>query len=388
MAQTSLTAILAAATVLAVLSSGVEASSIGAHSALSASPTPSPSATTQQSASYSAASDSGRDEEDSGECRLLGPFSLLVQAALGALALLSLVYKRWRERPQRPVKVWAFDVSKQVFGSAMLHLANLLMSMFSAGQFEIQSNYKPNPCSFYILNLGIDTTLGIPILIFTLHILNRIAMFTPLANPPESIESGNYGRPPRASWWFKQSMIYFLGLLWMKICVFFIIQLLPFIVKVGDWALRWTEGNTAVQIIFVMLLFPVIMNAIQYYIIDTFIKKPLSLSQNTLVEENSGDRAGDHDDEHSHGLLAGLDDGTSFDSDDDSLGKDGSARMESHTPGKEDLVRFDSVEYNPATHGECSSASSATVSARSGSDRDEFGLSFSSNKPKGQKADT
>lgn len=95
---------------------------------------------------------------DDGECKLLGPFSLLVQVALGALALLSLVYKRWRERPQRPLKVWAFDASKQVFGSGMLHLANLLMSMISAGQFEIRMRYKPNPCSFYLLNLGIDVS--------------------------------------------------------------------------------------------------------------------------------------------------------------------------------------------------------------------------------------
>lgn len=102
--------------------------------------------------------ESGGDQEG-GECKLLGPFSLVIQAALGALALLSLVYKRWRERPQRPVKVWAFDVSKQVFGSAMLHLANLLMSMFSAGQFEIRKAYKPNPCSFYLLNLGIDVSI-------------------------------------------------------------------------------------------------------------------------------------------------------------------------------------------------------------------------------------
>lgn len=42
----------------------------------------------------------------------------------------------------------------------MMHLANLLMSMFSAGQFDIQSTYKPNPCSFYLLNLGIDVSLG------------------------------------------------------------------------------------------------------------------------------------------------------------------------------------------------------------------------------------
>src|SRR5204863_4846233 len=102
---------------------------------------------------------------------------------------------------------------------------------------------------------GFQTTLGIPILILILRVLNHAALYTPLANPPESIESGNYGQPPNAGWWFKQSMIYFFGLLCMKTCVFFIIQLLPFIVKIGDWALRWTEGNEAVQIFFVMLLF-------------------------------------------------------------------------------------------------------------------------------------
>lgn len=98
------------------------------------------------------------DSPQNGECQLLGPFSLLIQAALGGLALLSLVYKRYRERPQRPLKIWAFDVSKQVFGSVMLHLANLLLSMFSAGHFEIQQEYQPNPCSFYLLNLGIDVS--------------------------------------------------------------------------------------------------------------------------------------------------------------------------------------------------------------------------------------
>ncbi|CEJ62061.1 Putative Vacuolar membrane protein [Penicillium brasilianum] len=263
---------------------------------------------------------SGQDPngEDDGECKLLGPFSLLVQAALGALALLSLVYKRWRERPQRPLKVWAFDASKQVFGSGMLHLANLLMSMFSAGQLEIRTTYKPNPCSFYLLNLGIDTTLGIPILILILRILNRLASYTPLANPPESIESGNYGQPPRALWWLKQSMIYFIGLLGMKVCVFILISLFPFIVKVGDWALGWTEGNTAYQIAFVMLLFPVIMNAIQYYIIDHFIKKPLSYDLYT-----EPDTMEDEEDIHRReALLGGLDEAYSTDSDDEgTIGK-------------------------------------------------------------------
>src|SRR5215469_17118390 len=107
-------------------------------------------------------------EEANGECRLLGPFSLLVQAALGALALLSLVYKRWRERPRRPVKIWFFDVSKQVFGAIILHVLNLLMSMLSSGRFDTsnpttyvassggEERQQPNGCSFYLLNLAID----------------------------------------------------------------------------------------------------------------------------------------------------------------------------------------------------------------------------------------
>ena len=107
------------------------------------------------------------------ECRLLGPFALVVQAALGLIALLSLVFKRWRERPRRPLKVWFFDVSKQVAGTFFLHLANLAMSEFSSGTFDIQGREKefadastadsngrqPNPCSFYLLNLAIDVGL-------------------------------------------------------------------------------------------------------------------------------------------------------------------------------------------------------------------------------------
>lgn len=115
----------------------------------------------------------GQEEQDnaSGECRLLGPFALVVQAALGAIALLSLVFKRWRERPRRPVKVWFFDVSKQVLGTFLLHLANLGLSMFSSGNLDAENavqassstvqaadGRRPNPCSFYLLNLAIDVS--------------------------------------------------------------------------------------------------------------------------------------------------------------------------------------------------------------------------------------
>jgi hypothetical protein len=121
-------------------------------------------------------SDKGPHEQPSnGECKLLGPFALIVQAALGGLALLALVYKRWRERPQRPILIWSFDVSKQVVGSVLVHMANLFMSMLSSGQLSIKlgpehvpdgagssdDNYQPNPCSFYLLNLAIDVSTSV-----------------------------------------------------------------------------------------------------------------------------------------------------------------------------------------------------------------------------------
>lgn len=115
-------------------------------------------------------------EDGKGECNLLGDFALLVQGALGLLAVSSLAIKRLREHPRRPLKIWFFDVSKQVFGSVLLHLANILMSMLSSGQFDVQAQTQaaasaavtaekgdePNPCSFYLLNLAIDvrTTLN------------------------------------------------------------------------------------------------------------------------------------------------------------------------------------------------------------------------------------
>ncbi|KAI1128878.1 vacuolar membrane protein-domain-containing protein [Nemania abortiva] len=241
-----------------------------------------------------------------GECSLLGPFALLVQLALGGLALLSLVYKRWRERPQRPVKIWFFDVSKQVFGSVLVHMANIFMSMLTSGRFSVDLGpptvqtaarmlrredipYVPNPCSFYLLNLAIDTTIGIPILILLLRVITGLVAYTPLGKPNESIQSGNYGSPPNAWWWLKQSIIYFCGLFGMKICVLLIFLILPWISRVGDWALGWTEGNERLQIFFVMMLFPLIMNAVQYYIIDSFIKKK-EMGHERISQEDVDDR--------------------------------------------------------------------------------------------------
>lgn len=117
-------------------------------------------------------SDTSLTATEEGHCNLLGGFAIIVQAALGGIALLSLVYKRWRETPKRRWIVWFFDASKQVVGTMLVHMLNLAMSMLGAMDLanvaqkaadkvgEEGGGYekKPNPCSFYLLNLGIDVS--------------------------------------------------------------------------------------------------------------------------------------------------------------------------------------------------------------------------------------
>jgi|ERR1700722_13340066 len=91
---------------------------------------------------------------------------------MGLLAILSLVYKRQREKPKRIWKIWytlvplivqlffsqsvcrVFDVSKQIVGQLFVHGVNLLIS-------DLVSHHSlSNACVSYFLNILLDTTLG------------------------------------------------------------------------------------------------------------------------------------------------------------------------------------------------------------------------------------
>ncbi|MBE3043922.1 hypothetical protein IMZ48_15380 [Candidatus Bathyarchaeota archaeon] len=130
-----------------------------------------------------------------------------------------------------------------------------------------------SPSCCFLLTRCWQTTIGIPILILLVRMATSLASRTSFGQPPGSIQSGYYGSPPNWRWWLKQSLLYFCGLFGMKLIVLIIFYAFPWLPHVGDWALGWTEGNERLQIVFVMMLFPVIMNAMQYYIIDSFIKK-------------------------------------------------------------------------------------------------------------------
>jgi hypothetical protein len=91
---------------------------------------------------------------------------------MGVLVISSLVYKRHREKPKRPWRIWyaehrdllrstgfhsrvrLFDVSKQVVGQMFVHGVNVLIS-------DLGSHHSAgNACVYYFLNILIDTTVG------------------------------------------------------------------------------------------------------------------------------------------------------------------------------------------------------------------------------------
>jgi hypothetical protein len=90
---------------------------------------------------------------------------------MGVLVILSLLYKRYREKPQRPWRIWCasypsltggevyghtrlFDVSKQVVGQMFVHGVNVLISD------GLSRHSSSNACVTYFLNILVDTTLG------------------------------------------------------------------------------------------------------------------------------------------------------------------------------------------------------------------------------------
>ena len=158
----------------------------------------------------------------------------------------------------------------------------------------------------------------------------------------------------------------------MKLCVFFIFKLCPWIIEIGDWALRWTEGDERIQIFFVMLFFPLVMNALQYYIIDSFIKGKKPGDHEPIPSEDGSETGEDQVGVAQRSASADLDRYRSIDQNeegevDKATGNTGHPLETQHSPSDKSLKKADAKtepvdsidEYDPALDGEGSSSGSA-----------------------------
>lgn len=207
----------------------------------------------------------GQPDVDKQSCQLFGTTALIVQGVMGIIVILSLLFKRYREKPRRPWRIWIFDVSKQVVGQMFVHGVNVLVSVGAADEFSA------NACVFYFLNILLDTTLGVAIIYGLLYVSTYI-----LSNKLhlEGFESGQYGKPPKLMFWVRQAAIYGAALTAMKFIVLGMLILFPFLGRFGEWLLSWTytHKGDGLQVVFVMGIFPVVMNVLQFWLIDSIVK--------------------------------------------------------------------------------------------------------------------
>ncbi|KAI7871660.1 vacuolar membrane protein-domain-containing protein, partial [Spinellus fusiger] len=221
-------------------------------------------------------------------CKLMDGFAIFIQLCLAAAAFSTLILKRQRETPQRPVRIWAFDVSKQLVGGIVIHSLNVIAAYLFGTSLEGDTS---NPCVWYFLNILVDTTLGVVILWFLFLGFDSLTVYFKLSG----FRSGVYGSPPlqqQMKRWGKQLGLYIASLVIMKAVVVILFRICPWIEDFGRWVLRWTLGNYKLQVVFVMLIFPLVMNIIQFWIVDTIVKhksekKAISLSRDEDEEESS-----------------------------------------------------------------------------------------------------
>ncbi|KAI0751126.1 vacuolar membrane protein-domain-containing protein [Daedaleopsis nitida] len=213
---------------------------------------------------------------DRRSCRLLGPTALIVQGLMGVLVILSLVYKRHRETPKRPWRIWLFDVSKQIIGQMFVHGVNVLIS-------DVVAHLSTaNACVLYFLNILLDTTIGVGLIYLILQVATYV--LTEKLHL-KGFESGVYGTPPSINYWSRQAAVYVFALTTMKLLVVALFAALPAIFDLGEWLLAFLGTSDAAQVIFTMGLFPILMNILQFWLIDSIVKGSSNYTPLALVSE-------------------------------------------------------------------------------------------------------
>eukprot|EP00158_Paraphelidium_tribonemae_P009398 Partr_v1_DN28855_c0_g1_i1_m33836 putative Transmembrane protein 110 len=100
--------------------------------------------------------------------------------------------------------------------------------------------------------------------------------------------SGFYGTPPSTRIWFRQLAGFLFCLFWVKVVVVILLQL-KFLSRFAEWLLK-PISDPHTQLIVVMLIFPLAMNILQFWLVDGIIRNdvpdhdPLTYESNEAID--------------------------------------------------------------------------------------------------------
>eukprot|EP00003_Mantamonas_plastica_P011407 TRINITY_DN210_c3_g1_i1.p1 TRINITY_DN210_c3_g1~~TRINITY_DN210_c3_g1_i1.p1 ORF type:complete len:295 (+),score=84.40 TRINITY_DN210_c3_g1_i1:140-1024(+) len=197
-------------------------------------------------------------------CVLLDAFGYFVQILLALFAFSSLWFKRSREVPQRPVKIWFFDVTKQGLGALLQHTSNVGISV-------LMGTRRGEQCVAYFNQLLLDTVVGVSITFLLLHaafVLAKRVLFLRWI-----LQNGNYGSPPSINKWLQQLCLWAFIVLVAKVVVMIItFWLMEPLMSIGDLLFAPLRPFPHIELVVVMVILPTIMNLVSFWITDNFLK--------------------------------------------------------------------------------------------------------------------
>jgi hypothetical protein len=201
-------------------------------------------------------------------CKLLeGTLTYFLQCLLGIISMSSIYWKWTNEYPKREKKVVIFDVSKQVIGMGFAHLLNISIAIMMSKRFTINDE-----CRWYFLNFFVDVSFGIPLN----YILIRISNYYINKNQLKYLTTGEYSNTMSYCniSYMQQLLLWILIILVSKMLLLALI-LLPahnILNDFGRWFLKPVSHNTSAELAVVMVVLPLILNIIQFWIQDNFLK--------------------------------------------------------------------------------------------------------------------
>lgn len=218
---------------------------------------------------------SGNAAPAQGECTLIpGVFGVFIQVLLFAVCCSVLIFKKQLEVKRGDTRTWSeflLDSSKQLVGAGTIHLLNLVFASVLGGLGGSDA------CSWYFINIAIDCTLGVGIEYAILRMLTSYVL--PSLLSPEEVsqfETGNYGhgQKPDLIRYLKQLGLWVLVVILMKLVMVGVMVLFsPVLASAADILLSPLKNSQQAKLFMVMILTPLFFNALQFWLVDGFLKK-------------------------------------------------------------------------------------------------------------------
>merc|ERR1719213_94742 len=183
-----------------------------------------------------------------------------------------LLCKYYRNTGGRSPMEFLMDSSKQLVGAGWAHVMNLLCAMTLEARFKGVGD----ECAWYWLNIVLDCTLGVAaeygILLCLMALIKQ-----GLPDQAEDFETGEYKNEDeefQLSRYFKQ-----LGLLLLMLLGH------EYLLKVALLALSPFNFNSTLKLLAAMIITPFFMNALQFWLVDNFIKKAERKEDDSLDDD-------------------------------------------------------------------------------------------------------